>query len=71
MDMPLPTWATCLEVGFVGFYWKKPTAHDVTLFKRCTNIVAARASVAVHVLKLLRTTHTWEAFFSHSPFPSA
>ena len=71
MDLPLPTWATCLEVGFVDFYWKKPTAHDVTSFKRCTNIAATRASVAVHVLKMLRTTPTWEAFFSQSPFPSA
>ena len=71
MDLPLPTWASCLEVGFLEIYWKKPSAHDVTFFKRCTNIAAIRASVAVHVVKLLRTTPSWEAFFSHSPFPSA
>ena len=70
MDLPLPTWATCLKVGFVEIYWKNPTALDVTFFKTCTNIAAIRASVAVHVLKLLRTTHTWEAFFSHSLLPS-
>ena len=70
MELPLPTWATCFQLGFLGFYWQKPSAHDVTSFKRCTNIAATRASVAVHVLKLLRTTPTWEAFLSQSPFPS-
>ena len=69
VELPLPTWATCFQAGFLGFYWNKPSLHDITSFKRCTNIAATRASVAVHVLSALRTSATWADFLAVSPFP--
>jgi hypothetical protein len=62
-SLPLPTWASCFSSGFMGgMYWAKPSSHDVTSFKRCTNVAHTQAAAAAQFIDSLKTSGNWHVF---------